>query len=136
MKIAVATDDTINIRKGFFGRSAYFRVIEFLNGSITGSENRLNPYAADVPGRPGSQTHKIVELLDDCELFMGSSMAKEALPILKAHKIDCIITDQEVVDLAVQLYLDGDEDSFKYYDPEKDDFRPCAERVLKIAADR
>ncbi len=131
MKIAVATDDKVRVRKGYFGRSAYFRVIEILNGVIVGAHNRINPYAADAPDPPGTgsgQAFRIIELLHDCELFMGTAMAKEALPVLNSRKIDCIVTDVEQVDAAVEAYLDGKDEHFKYYDPGADCFKSCAER--------
>ena len=44
MKIAIGTDDKKTIRKGHFGESRYYLVIEIINAQIVGKELRENPY--------------------------------------------------------------------------------------------
>ena len=44
MKIAIGTDDKKTIRKGHFGESRYYLVIEILNAQIVGEESREKPY--------------------------------------------------------------------------------------------
>ncbi|HDZ23578.1 MAG TPA: hypothetical protein ENH70_03450 [Desulfobacteraceae bacterium] len=45
MKIAIGTDDKKTIRKGHFGESAYFAIVEVVNGEIKSKEIRENPRA-------------------------------------------------------------------------------------------
>jgi len=89
MKIAIGTDDKKTIRKGHFGQSIHFLIIEFLNGEMVSREYRQN---ADVTSEHG-QVEKILELLSDCSLFMGKRTGKTSLAELTAYGIDCIMTE-------------------------------------------
>jgi hypothetical protein len=79
MKIAIGTDDGKTIRKGHFGSSRYYRIVEILNGEITGSELRGNPNveAENATGHHG-QAEKIIDLLKDCSLYIAGSMGKKS----------------------------------------------------------
>lgn len=130
MKIAVGTDDKRTIRKGHFGESRYYQVIELLNGEIVSREYRLNPYNEETADRHGhGQAEKVLEILGDCSLFMGKSMGKKSMVKLAERQIDCIITELDQIDEAVSEYLYGRESAFKYYDAKKGALIPCAQRM-------
>lgn len=80
MKVAVGTDDKKTIRKGHFGGSKYFAVIEILNAEVVGREVREN---LRLEGRKRKERHgqadAIIHLLEDCTLFMGRSFGKDSV---------------------------------------------------------
>lgn len=133
MKIAIGTDDGKTIRKGHFGSSRYYRIVEILNGEITGRELRSNSYveAKNATGHHG-QARQIIDLLKDCSLFIAGSMGKKSSSEITAKHIDCIITRFKTVDLAVSRYLQGENEGFKVYDADSDKFISCLEREKKI----
>jgi len=129
MKIAIGTDDKKTIRKGHFGESRYYLIIEILNAQIVGKELRENPYLE--PGKvkkSHGQSEQIISFLHDCSLFMARSMGKKSLTEISSRKIDCIFTNIDDIDRAVSLYLDGKLEGFKYYNPDKKDFILCSQR--------
>ena len=133
MKIAIGTDDGKTIRKGHFGSSRYYRIVEILNGEITGSELRGNPNveAENATGHHG-QAEKIIDLLKDCSLYIAGSMGKKSSSGITARHIDCIITKFKTVDLAVSKYLQGENKGFKVYDSDSEKFISCLEREKNI----
>lgn len=133
MKIAIGTDDGKTIRKGHFGSSRYYQVIEILNGEITGRELRANPHVEieNTTGHHGEAV-KIVDLLKDCGLFIAGSMGKKSSAEIAANHIDCIITIFKTVDFAVSKYLLGENEGFKFYDSDSGKFISCLERENKI----
>jgi predicted Fe-Mo cluster-binding NifX family protein len=129
MKIAIGTDDKKTIRKGHFGESRLYLVIEILNAQIVGKELRENPYLESGKAKKNhGQPEEIVSLLHDCSLFMARSMGKKSLTEISSRKIDCIFTNIDDIDRAVSLYLDGKLEGFKYYDPDEKDFILCSQR--------
>jgi len=117
MKIAIGTDDGKIIRKGHFGASTYYQIIEMLNGQMVGKELRKNPYVGiEYTNKSHNQSEQIIDLLNDCSLFIARSMGKKSIAEIAAHHIDCIITTSETVDLAFSNYLSGKKDGFKFYD--------------------
>ena len=133
MKIAIGTDDGKTIRKGHFGSSRYYRIIEILNGEITGRELRGNPHAEteNATGHHG-QARQIIDLLKDCSLFIAGSMGKKSSSGITARHIDCIITKFKTVDLAVSKYMQGENEGFKFYDADSGKFISCFERENKM----
>jgi predicted Fe-Mo cluster-binding NifX family protein len=135
MKIAVGTDDNRTIRKGHFGESHYFRVIEMLNGEIVSQEVRQNPtLESDANRHTHGQAERILELLEDCSLFMARSMGKRSMAKLADQDIDCIISEYDHIDLAVAEYIFGKEDAFQYYDVRKGGLIPCSKRRIKTTS--
>ncbi len=135
MKIAIGTDDKKMIRKGHFGQSLHYLIIEFLNGEIVSREFRQN---ADATSEHGQYHHgeaeKILELLSDCSLFMAKRMGKTSLAKLADHGIDCIITAIDPIDRAVEQYLYGRDEAFQYYDGRKETLIPCSQRMPQAAS--
>ena len=129
MKIAIGTDDKKTIRKAHFGESAFYAIYEILNGEIKSQEIRENPGV----GREGhhGEPRKALELLNDCELFMARSMGKRSMAKIAGKKIDCIITEFADIDLALQKFLDAEDEGFRYYDFRRETLLPCSERLKK-----
>ena len=135
MKIAIGTDDQKTIRKGHFGHSLHYLIIEFLNGEIVSREYRQNADATSEHGQyHHGQAEKILELLSDCSLFMAKRMGKTSLAKLAAHGIDCIITAIDPIDQAVEQYLYGRDEAFQYYDGRKATLIPCSQRITQAAS--
>jgi predicted Fe-Mo cluster-binding NifX family protein len=129
MKIAIGTDDKKTIRKGHFGESASYAVYEILNGEIMSREIRQNPNAGGE-GHHG-EPEKILEVLGDCALFMARSMGKKSMAKIAEKKIDCIVTEFDEIDQAVQKFLDAEDRGFQYYDVLSGTLLPCTERLKK-----
>jgi len=135
MKVAIGTDDRKTIRKGNFGQSRHYLIIEFLNGEIVSREYRRN---ADATGEHGmyhpGQVEKILEVLSDCSLFMAKRMGRTSLAKFSVHGIDCIITEIDSIDQAVEQYLYGRDEAFQFYDGRKATLIPCSQRMAQAAA--
>ena len=130
MRIAIGTDDKKMIRKGHFGQSLHFLIIEFLSGEIVSREYRQNADATSEHGQyHHGESEKILELLSDCGLFMAKRMGKTSLAKLTAHGIDCIITAIDPIDRAVEQYLYGRDEAFQFYDGRKETLVPCSQRM-------
>ena len=127
MKLALGSDNQKTIRHGHFGESKYYLVYEILNGEIYSKNWRINPFAAGKEHQQG-QVKNIIELLHDCQIFMGHSMGKKSLPQIVTQNIDAIITSIEDIDEAVISYLDGKDEFFKYYNGETGKFCDCIMR--------
>ncbi len=127
MKIAVATDDKITIRKGHFGEGRYYLIYEILNGQIFSEELRPNPDVLEEKHRHGN-TERIMELLNDCQIFMAQNMGKKAIKKLAENNIEVIISSVKEAEKAVRFYLDGKDELFKYYDKEAEALLSCASR--------
>jgi len=129
MKIAVGTDDGKTVRKGHFGGSRYFVVIEILNAEVVGREMRDNSH---VEGQKTKKRHgqadAIIHLLEDCSLFMGRNFGKGSVDEISSRGVDCISTHIEEIDDAVCSYFDGRLEKFSYYSPDTKEHHPCAER--------
>ena len=127
MKIAIATDDQKTIRRGHFGDSRYYFIYEILNGEIYAEELRENPYVITKQHKHG-QAKDIMDLLHDCQLFMGKSMGAKSLTKITEKNIDAIITTMDDIKEAVKAYLKSKDDYFKYYNAETGKFCVCSQR--------
>ena len=132
MKTAVGTDDRKTIRKGHFGDSRHYLVLEILNAEVVAREWRDNPHTKDEKEKKHhGQPQQIIKLLRDCGLFMGRGFGKKSLEEITSRGIDCIITDIENIDQAISSYLDGHDKGFEYYDRKAKAFIPCEQRTFK-----
>jgi len=127
MKLAVGSDAQKTIRHGHFKESKYYLVYEILNGEIYSKNWRINPFAAEKEHHHG-EAKNIMELLHDCQIFMGKSMGANSLLKIVAKNVDAIITSIEDIDEAVTSYLDGKDEFFNYYNSETGKFCDCAKR--------
>ena len=130
MKIAIGTDDRKTVRKGHFGGSRYFVVIEILNAEVVKREVRDNPRleGQKIKKRHG-EADAIIRLLNDCGLFMGRSFGKGSVDEISSRGVDCISSNIEEIDDAVCSYLDGRLEGFSYYNSNTKEHLPCAQRT-------
>ena len=84
MKLAIGTDDKNSIREGHFGESQFYLIYEIRNGEIFSQELRENPFSIDK-NHLHSQAKNIIDLLNDCQIFIGKSMGKKSLYTLKVY---------------------------------------------------
>jgi len=132
MKMALGTDNQKTIRKGRFGDSRRYLVMEVLNAEVVAKEWRESVHVGLENGRERhGQPQRIIELLQDCSIFMGRSFDKRSLQIIRSRGIDCIITSIEDIDRAVSSYLNGQDEGFHYYDKKSKNFTPCAARTFE-----
>ncbi len=127
MKIAIGSDDKKTIRRAHFGESKYFMIFEILNGEIHAQEVRTNAHACEGKHVHG-QAGKIIDLLSDCQIFMGRSMGARSLKQIAARNIDVLITSIKNVNEAMTAYLDSKDEYFKYYNAELEKFCECSTR--------
>ena len=127
MKIAISTDDKKTIRRDHFGDSRYYFIYEIMNGEICGDELRKNPYAIRKEYEL-DQTKNIMDLLYDCQLFMGKNMDAKFLPETAPKNIDAIITMMDDINEAVKAYLNSKDEFFKYYNAVTGKFCECSQR--------
>jgi len=127
MKIAVGTDDKKTIRRHHFGESQCYLIYEIVNGEIYSEELRENPFAMGKHHEHG-QTGNILDLLYDCQIFMGKSMGGKSLIKIVDKNIDAIITTIDDAAEAVNAYLNSKDEYFKYYNGATGKFCECSER--------
>ncbi|MCF8107970.1 MAG: NifB/NifX family molybdenum-iron cluster-binding protein [Desulfohalobiaceae bacterium] len=97
-------------------------------GQITGCEKRENAAkTSDGPSEHG-QSQKIADLLEDCDIFMGGSMSKNSMRKLTAAHVDCILAEYESIHEAVDNFLQGVDQGFRFFDSKSETLRPCKER--------
>lgn len=126
MKIAVGTNDQKTINPKHFGESRYYIIYEILNGEITSKTIRPNPHQPEGPQH--GKTKDIFNLLEDCQLIMGKAMGRKAMDILAAQNLDVIVSHIDEIQEAVEAYLAGEDEKFRFYDPASGKIRPCLER--------
>jgi predicted Fe-Mo cluster-binding NifX family protein len=131
MKIAVGTDDKKTIRKGHFGDARHYLILGVLNAEVVAREWRTHTRSEEDEGsHHHGRPEGILDLLNDCELFMGRSFGKGSLPVIKSRGVDCILTGIVDIEAALSAYLGGQDEGFRYYDKEMKAFVPCAERAF------
>jgi len=69
-----------------------------------------------------------MDLLHDCQLFIGKSIDARSLPNIAEKNIDTIITTMDDIREAVNAYLNSKDDYFKYYNAKTGEFCECSER--------
>ena len=122
MKIAVVTDDGKTICQ-HFGRARYYSVVTIENGKIVGKEQR--PKAGHHVSGMHHDTHASSETphgfdayaqashagmmanVTDCQLVIAGGMGWGAQASLKQAGIDVHMTDENDIDEAIQLYIEG-----------------------------
>lgn len=122
MKIAVITDDGKTISQ-HFGRAQYYLVITIEDKQVIHREMREKlghvhfanePHKAEVPGQrhgfdPASQNRhaRMAQTINDCEAVLCRGMGMGAYESLKGGGIRPVVTDIELVDDAIQAYIEG-----------------------------
>ena len=130
MKIAVGSDDQITIRKSHFGESSHYIVYEVLNGKVVGKEVRHNDTTEEDESHHG-KSGEVMTLLADCPIFMGRSMGKKSMRNISKKGGECIISTIENADDAVERFLAGEEEPFRYFDGAQDSLISCVQRKEK-----
>jgi predicted Fe-Mo cluster-binding NifX family protein len=106
MKVAVATDDKINISH-HFGRTLGFRVFDIQDKKILNEEYRQNIGKSN--GQCGSCDHSsMVNNIKDCDLVICYGMGQGIYNDLVRNNIQAIITEEITVDNAIKSLM-GDE---------------------------
>lgn len=121
MKIAAITEDGISVSQ-HFGRAPLFLVITAEGGRITRHETRAKAghatFAAHHPDTAQGERHgydsgaqvrhaSMMGTIVDCDVLIAGGMGWGAYEGLRNNNIEPIVTDIEVIEEAVRLYLDG-----------------------------
>ena len=122
MKIAVITDDGKTISQ-HFGRAPYYLVATVENGQIVKRElrNKLGhaqfanqPHETEQPNQPhgmDATSHnkhlQMAEAIADCEALLCRGMGRGAYESMQVRGIRPLVTDIEIIDIAVMAYIEG-----------------------------
>ncbi len=120
MKIAVASDDKVTVRKGHFGEARYYLVFEADGDKILTEEVRENPYFGDE--HEHQRAKKILPLVQDCDVLIGRSMGRHSVPNLVAKGKTPLLSLLNGVTESVEAYLAGDRSKFLVWDEEENKF--------------
>ncbi len=103
MKLAVASDDGVNI-SSHFGRAKGFSVFEIVDNVVVSEERRANNGRHN--GTCGSCDHDVmIESLKDCDALISHGMGKRIYFDLASHKIRPIVSEETLVSDAVNSYI-------------------------------
>ncbi len=106
MKVAVATDDKINISH-HFGRTLGFRVFDIDRKKILNEEYRQNIGKSN--GQCGSCDHSsMINNIKDCDLVICYGMGQGIYNDLVRHNIRAVITEELTVDSAIEKLIEAD----------------------------
>ena len=120
MKIAVVSDDGTSISQ-HFGRAMFYMVSTVENGKVVNKEKRpkvghhsfgpheLHPEGESHGFDAASQAkHRtMADTIADCEVLLAGGMGWGAYESLKSYNIRPVVTDEQDIDKAVQLYVEG-----------------------------
>ncbi len=105
MKIAVASDDGTTISH-HFGRALGFVVFDLEGNELSGREHRQNK--GKHSGDCGSCDHAtMIGNISDCKYVICYGMGRRIYDDLLQAKITPIVTEEELVDKAVERFLSG-----------------------------
>lgn len=118
MKIAVATNDLKKIT-GHIGRCKSFMIYEINEKTIVSKELRTNTFTNHGQKEMHSHNHQhgegaghhhtnLIEGLKDCSYLISSGGGWRVVEDLKAHNITTIFTDEELIDTAVEKFMNGE----------------------------
>jgi len=106
MKVAIATDDKVNISH-HFGRTLGFRVFEIVNNKVVKDEYRQNVGKSN--GQCGSCDHSsMINNIKDCNLVICYGMGQGIYNDLVSHNIMAVITEEQTVDDAISCLMKDD----------------------------
>ena len=106
MRIAVATDDNINVC-GHVGKCRGFLILDVENGKVTNKEVRQNVFTNHFNGNNGSGDHhhgrgsghgtndghkRLAEGLKDCEYLISHGMGRKLVEDFQSHGIKTLVT--------------------------------------------
>jgi predicted Fe-Mo cluster-binding NifX family protein len=121
MKIAVISDDGINISQ-HFGRASLYVVVTVEDGKVVNKEQRekmghrhfassesheqhegKHGYGAEAQSRHSMMAQPI----SDCQVLIAGGMGMGAYEGMKSYNIETIVTDVSNIDDALRIYIDG-----------------------------
>ncbi|AEM79229.1 NifB/NifX family molybdenum-iron cluster-binding protein [Thermoanaerobacter wiegelii] len=105
IKVAIGTNDKVHLSDKHFGMSKYFIIFEVdENNSYKKVEERENPYGGDK--HKHAETDEIMEVLKDCQVFIGKAMGKESQRRIKEewNKTPIVVKDVDTVEEAIKFY--------------------------------
>lgn len=121
MKIAVVSDDKVNISQ-HFGRAPYYMVVTIEDGRVVSKEARAKAghqtFAAHEPEKiapgerhgyeAGSQSRHamMAETIQDCQTLIVGGMGWGAYEAMQGYGIQPVATDVKDIDEAIRLYLE------------------------------
>ena len=125
MKIAAITDDGKTISQ-HFGRARYYVVCTVEDGKIVDREMRdkaghhvfaqeddhehdshHDPRGHGFGAGAASRHARMIATITDCEAILVRGMGRGAYMAMEAAHVRPVVTDIEVIDEAVQAYIDG-----------------------------
>lgn len=114
MKIVTGTNDKKTINPNHFGESRYFCVYEMLMGKESSVDCRENPFAGEhVPGKP----QKIMELLNDCDVFIIRSIGRHAFTVLPSQNKTLYLTRLTEIEDVISKLSAGELKYFQKFNP-------------------
>jgi predicted Fe-Mo cluster-binding NifX family protein len=120
MKSAVVSDDGTTISQ-HFGRAMFYVVATVEGGKVVSKEKRAkaghHTFAAHEQ-HPAGEHHgfdaaseakhrTMADTIADCQVLLAGGMGRGAHESLKSYNIKPVVTDEENIDQAVQLFADG-----------------------------
>ena len=103
MKVAVASDDRINISH-HFGSASGFEIFDIKDNIIVNQEYREN--IGRNTGKCGSCNHNImIENIKDCKVVISYGMGKRIYDDLKKNNIQAVITDEITIRNAIESFI-------------------------------
>ena len=110
MKVAIATDDEINIAE-HFGRARGFIIYDVKDAKIRDKQFRVNNFTGHAQGLHGSghspDRHKVIlKALSDCNVVISRGMGQRIYNDLRNAGIQAFIVNESNTTEAVQNYLD------------------------------
>ena len=120
MKIAVVSDDGTTISQ-HFGRAMFYVVATVEGGKVVSKEKRAkaghHTFAAHEQHPEGehhgfdaaseAKHRSMADTIADCQVLLAGGMGRGAYESLKSYNIEPVVTDEENIDRAVQLFVDG-----------------------------
>lgn len=122
MKVAVITDDGVTVSQ-HFGRAPYYVVATIVDGKVESKQTRDktghhtfaggNEDHEDAQGRHGyghsaERKHaSMAEAIRDCNVLISGGMGWGAYESMRSYNIETIVTNEESIDKAIELYLAG-----------------------------
>ena len=111
MKIAVATDDFVNVT-GHVGRCKGFIIFDIENQKIKNVEERENNFTHHKLKNNHSNSHEhshnnLLEGLKDCSQLICTSAGWRLREDLESAKKEVIFTSEKIAEDAVKKLLDG-----------------------------
>ncbi|MGB9809320.1 MAG: NifB/NifX family molybdenum-iron cluster-binding protein, partial [Caldanaerobacter sp.] len=104
-KVAIGSNDKVHLSDKHFGMSKFFIIFEVdEENNFKKVEERENPYGEGK--HKHAETEEIMEVLKDCDVFIGRSMGRESQKRIKEewNKTPVVLKEADTVEEAIKLY--------------------------------